>query len=92
MAASSGRDPVGRALDLLTWLAENGTDGPLGVREIARAMGSSPTTVHRLLQAFEERSRAQLAAFQPAAQQIAGFHDDLARFVDAISAVTPYRS
>jgi IclR family transcriptional regulator, acetate operon repressor len=56
MAASSGRDPVGRALDLLTWLAEHGTDGPLGVREIARAMGSSPTTVHRLLQAFEERS------------------------------------
>jgi DNA-binding IclR family transcriptional regulator len=56
MAGSSARDPVGRALDLLTWLAENGTDGPLGVREIARAMGSSPTTVHRLLQAFEERS------------------------------------
>jgi IclR family transcriptional regulator, acetate operon repressor len=56
MATSSARDPVGRALDLLTWLAEHGTDGPLGVREIARAMGSSPTTVHRLLQAFEERS------------------------------------
>lgn len=56
MAASSSRDPVGRALDLLTWLAEHGTGGPLGVREIARSMGTSPTTVHRLLQAFEERS------------------------------------
>lgn len=56
MAGSTARDPVGRALDLLAWLAENGTDGPLGVREIARGMGTSPTTVHRLLQAFEERS------------------------------------
>ncbi|MFC4943003.1 IclR family transcriptional regulator [Pseudonocardia sp. GCM10023141] len=56
MAANSARDPVGRALDLLTWLAEHGSNGPMGVREIARAMGTSPTTAHRLLQAFEERS------------------------------------
>jgi DNA-binding IclR family transcriptional regulator len=56
VAANNARDPVGRALDLLTWLAEHGTNGPMGVREIARAMGTSPTTAHRLLQAFEERS------------------------------------
>jgi IclR family transcriptional regulator, acetate operon repressor len=56
MAGSTARDPVGRALDLLNWLAENGSGGPFGVREIARAMGTSPTTVHRLLQTFEERS------------------------------------
>lgn len=56
MAPTNARDPVGRALDLLTWLAEHGSAGPLGVREIARAMGTSPTTVHRLLQTFEERS------------------------------------
>ena len=56
MAGSGTRDPVGRALDLLTWLAEHGAGGPLRVREIARAMGTSPSTVHRLLQTFEERS------------------------------------
>lgn len=56
MAGSGTRDPVGRALDLLTWLAEHGTGGPIGVREIAREMGTSPSTVHRLLQAFEQRS------------------------------------
>jgi IclR family transcriptional regulator, acetate operon repressor len=56
MAGNGTRDPVGRALDLLTWLAEHGTGGPIGVREIARDMGTSPSTVHRLLQTFEERS------------------------------------
>lgn len=56
MARSGTRDPVGRALDLLTWLAEHGTGGPLRVREIAREMGTSPSTVHRLLQTFEDRS------------------------------------
>lgn len=56
MTASKARDPVGRALDLLSWLAEHGGGRALGVREIARATGLPPSSVHRLLQTFEERA------------------------------------
>jgi DNA-binding IclR family transcriptional regulator len=56
MTASRARDPVGRALDLLTWLAEHSCGRPLGLREIARATGLPPSSVHRLLQTFEEHA------------------------------------
>lgn len=56
MTASRTRDPVGRALDLLTWLAEHGGGRAVGPREIARATGLPPSSVHRLLQTFEEHS------------------------------------
>lgn len=55
MTSKSGRDPVGRALELLAWLADTGA-APCGVRDVARATGMSPTTVHRLLTTFEEHS------------------------------------
>lgn len=54
MRAIVQREPVGRALDVLTWIA-NHPSGPLGVRQIARDIGTTPSTVHRILATFEER-------------------------------------
>ncbi|MFN0154287.1 MAG: IclR family transcriptional regulator [Gaiella sp.] len=49
----SPRDPVGRAFHILSWMA--GRDGgPWGVREIARALEMSPSTVQRLLRTLED--------------------------------------
>lgn len=42
------RDPVVKALKLLSWLIEQPT-GSAGVREIASALGMSPSGVHRVL-------------------------------------------
>lgn len=48
------REPVARALDVLTWIA-NHISAPLGVRQIARDIGTAPSTVHRILATLEER-------------------------------------
>lgn len=48
------RDPVARSLDVLAWLAANPA-GPWSVRQAARDVGTSPTTVHRIFRTFESR-------------------------------------
>ncbi|HEY3685298.1 MAG TPA: IclR family transcriptional regulator [Streptosporangiaceae bacterium] len=48
------REPVGRALDVLTWLASNPRP-PWSVRQVARALEMSPTTIHRIFGVFEGR-------------------------------------
>lgn len=51
---SVSREPVGRALDVLAWVADHpGT--PLVVRQIARDLDTTPSTVHRILGAFQQR-------------------------------------
>ena len=52
-AARGARNPVGRAFRILVWMAPR-DDGPWGVREIAKGVGMSPSTVHRLLGMLEE--------------------------------------
>lgn len=47
------RNPIGRAFVILSWMAPR-EDGPWGVREIAKGVGMSPSTVHRLLGLLEE--------------------------------------
>ena len=47
------REPIGRALEVLSWIANNPSDH-LGVRQIARDIGTTPSTVHRILATFEE--------------------------------------
>lgn len=54
MPATAQREPVGRALDVLTWIA-NHPSAHLGVRQIARDIGTTPSTVHRILATFEDR-------------------------------------
>jgi DNA-binding IclR family transcriptional regulator len=44
---------VGRAIDVLLWLADH--PGPWGIRMIAREVGTSPATVHRIFRVFEGR-------------------------------------
>lgn len=48
------RDPIARSLDVLAWLAANPA-GPWSVRQAARDVGTSPTTVHRIFRTFEAR-------------------------------------
>lgn len=48
------REPVGRAIDVLSWLAEN-PKPPWGVRNVARGLDMSPATVHRIFGIFESR-------------------------------------
>jgi DNA-binding IclR family transcriptional regulator len=50
----SERDPIARSLDVLAWLATNPA-GPWSVRQAARDIGTSPTTVHRIFRTFEAR-------------------------------------
>lgn len=50
MAGEQG--PISRAVDVLSWLAENPTP-PWGVRHVARGLDMSPTTVHRIFGIFE---------------------------------------
>jgi DNA-binding IclR family transcriptional regulator len=50
----SERDPVARTLDVLAWLATDPA-GPWSVRQAARDIGTSPTTVHRIFRTFESR-------------------------------------
>lgn len=54
MSVSGERDPVARSLDVLAWMAGNPA-GPWGVRQAARDVGTSPTTVHRIFRTFEAR-------------------------------------
>jgi IclR family transcriptional regulator, acetate operon repressor len=49
----SARNPIGRAFRILSWMAGR-EDGPFGVREIAKGVGMSPSTVHRLLGLLED--------------------------------------
>jgi IclR family acetate operon transcriptional repressor len=53
-AATGEREPVGRAIDVLVWLATHPTP-PWSVRVVARGMNTSPTTVHRIFGIFEGR-------------------------------------
>jgi IclR family transcriptional regulator, acetate operon repressor len=48
------REPVGRALDVLAWMADHPSQ-PLGVRQIARDLDTSPSTIHRILATFQDR-------------------------------------
>ncbi len=48
------REPAARAIDVLIWLADHTADA-WGVREVARAMGTSPSTIHRIFRVFESR-------------------------------------
>jgi IclR family transcriptional regulator, acetate operon repressor len=48
------REPISRAIDVLSWLAANPTP-PWGVRHVARGLDMSPTTVHRIFGIFENR-------------------------------------
>ena len=52
------REPAARAIDVLIWLADHAsgsTGDTWGVREVARAMNASPSTVYRIFQVFESR-------------------------------------
>lgn len=47
------RNPVLRTLDLLLWMA--GETPPWSIRPAARALGTSPTSIHRLISVLEGR-------------------------------------
>ena len=48
------REPVGRALDVLSWIADHRSD-PLVVRQIARDLDTTPSTIHRIFGTFQDR-------------------------------------
>src|SRR6201996_6776104 len=48
------REPAARAIDVLIWLADHAAE-TWGVREVARAMNASPSTIYRIFQVFESR-------------------------------------
>lgn len=48
------REPVGRALEVLAWIADHPAD-PLVVRQIARDLDTTPSTVHRIFGTFQDR-------------------------------------
>jgi DNA-binding IclR family transcriptional regulator len=48
------REPAARAIDVLIWLADHTAD-TWGVRQVAREMNTSPSTIHRIFQIFESR-------------------------------------
>ena len=50
---SASREPVSRALDVLVWIADHRSD-PLVVRQIARDLDTTPSTVHRILGTFQQ--------------------------------------
>jgi IclR family acetate operon transcriptional repressor len=50
---SVSREPVGRALDVLVWIADHRSD-PLIIRQIARDLDTTPSTVHRILGTFQQ--------------------------------------
>ncbi|HEY6538732.1 MAG TPA: helix-turn-helix domain-containing protein [Candidatus Dormibacteraeota bacterium] len=50
---SHQRNPLGRTVRLLGWMADHEADD-YGVRELAAAVGMAPSTVHRSLGALEE--------------------------------------
>jgi DNA-binding IclR family transcriptional regulator len=48
------REPAARAIDVLIWLADHTAD-TWGVREVAREMNASPSTIYRIFQVLESR-------------------------------------
>lgn len=48
------REPAARAIDVLIWLADH-TGDTWGVRQVAREMDASPSTIYRIFQVFESR-------------------------------------
>jgi DNA-binding IclR family transcriptional regulator len=48
------REPAARAIDMLIWLADHTAD-TWGVRQVAREMNTSPSTIYRIFQIFESR-------------------------------------
>jgi len=48
------REPAARAIDVLIWLADHTAD-TWGVRQVAREMNTSPSTIYRIFQIFESR-------------------------------------
>jgi DNA-binding IclR family transcriptional regulator len=48
------REPVGRAIDILVWLATNPAPS-WSIRHVARELNTSPATVHRVFGVFEGR-------------------------------------
>jgi IclR family transcriptional regulator, acetate operon repressor len=48
------REPAARAIDVLVWLADHTAD-TWGVRQVAREMNTSPSTIYRIFQVFESR-------------------------------------
>lgn len=48
------REPAARAIDVLLWLADHTAD-TWGVRQVAREMNASPSTIYRVFQVFESR-------------------------------------
>jgi DNA-binding IclR family transcriptional regulator len=52
--AAGERDPVGHGLDVLIWICTH-PDPPWSVRSVARELGTSATTVHRIFGTFEDR-------------------------------------
>lgn len=76
---SVAREPVGRALDVLAWIADHPAD-PLVVRQIARDLDTTPSTVHRIFGTFQDRG---LIARGDQGEYIAGL--ELFRICAAIS-------
>jgi DNA-binding IclR family transcriptional regulator len=52
---SATRDPIARAIEVMAWIADHPGE-PISVRGLARDIGTSPATVYRILQSFQERS------------------------------------
>jgi len=53
VAGSLNRDPLAKAIKLIGWMADHG-GGPFGVRQLAAALGTPPSTVHRTLRLLEQ--------------------------------------
>lgn len=53
LAEPGARQPIAKATRLLAWMVDSSAE-QWGVREIARGMGLSPTTTHRLLSSLVE--------------------------------------
>jgi IclR family transcriptional regulator, acetate operon repressor len=52
------REPAARTVDVLIWLADHAghnAGDAWGVRQVAREMNTSPSTIHRIFQLFESR-------------------------------------
>jgi IclR family acetate operon transcriptional repressor len=48
------REPAARAIDVLIWLTDHAAD-TWGVRQVAREMNASPSTIYRIFQVLESR-------------------------------------
>ena len=52
------REPVGRAIDVLGWMADH-PKAPWSIRQVARDLETSPTTIHRIFGVFEAQGLLQ---------------------------------